>query len=255
MRKNDERHFEVRLHGRIIGMLHRRDDYTWLTFEPSYLQDPARAVLGLRFEEDLLARHAANLRLPPWFSNLLPEGRLREWISQARGTSVSREMELLAQVGHDLPGAVQVIETDEAVARAPDARREIMAGVPRSAAAALWRFSLAGVGLKFSMLAREDRFTAPGVGEGGDWIIKLPDPTYPAVPLNEFAMMTLARASGIEVPEVKLIDRDQVESLPEEVWHRGERTAYAVQRFDRTADRTPIHIEDLAQFKFRTFDR
>lgn len=249
MRKNDERHFAVRLHGRTIGTLHRREDYTWLTFEPSYLQDPARAVLGLRFEEDLRARHAANLRLPPWFSNLLPEGRLREWISQARGAPVSREMELLAQVGHDLPGAVQVFEMDEAAPKPSVARREIMAGGPRAGATSLWRFSLAGVGLKFSMLSREDRFTAPGVGEGGDWIIKLPDPTYPAVPLNEFAMMTLARESGIDVPEMKLVDRDQIESLPEDVWHRGERTAYAVRRFDRAADRTLIHIEDLAQVR------
>jgi serine/threonine-protein kinase HipA len=246
---NEEQHFAVHLHGRMIGALHRKFDYTWLTFEPSYLEDPNRAVLGLRFEEDLRARHAANLRLPPWFSNLLPEGRLREWIGEARGAPITCEMELLAHVGHDLPGAVQVFEADDAARLARETEREIVAAGPRPLARTSWRFSLAGVGLKFSMLANNDRFTAPGVGEGGDWIIKLPDPDHAAVPINEFTMMTLARASGIEVPDVRLVDRDQIETLPDEVWPHGERTAYAVRRFDRAADRTPIHIEDLAQVR------
>jgi serine/threonine-protein kinase HipA len=66
-------------------------------------------VLGLLFEQDPLRTHAAALRLPPWFSNLLPEGLLREWIAADRRVSADREMELLAQVGHDLPGAVRVL--------------------------------------------------------------------------------------------------------------------------------------------------
>lgn len=246
---DEEQGFAVHLHGRPIATLHRRGDYTWLTFDPDYIEDPDRAVLGLRFEEDLRARHAANLRLPPWFSNLLPEGALREWIAEARGVPVTREMELLAHVGHDLPGAVQVFEREPASLRGPEAEREIVAAGPRPMADVAWRFSLAGVGLKFSMLARGDRFTAPGVGEGGDWIIKLPDPLHPAVPRNEFAMMTLARESGIEVPEVRLVDRDELRSLPEDVWPPHERTAYAVRRFDRGPDRSLIHIEDLAQVR------
>jgi serine/threonine-protein kinase HipA len=249
MRSNEEQHFAVRLYGRTIGTLHRKNDYTWLTFEPSYLEDPDRAVLGLRFEEDLHARHAANMRLPPWFSNLLPEGRLREWIGESRGAPIAREMELLAHVGHDLPGAVQVFEADDEARRERETDREVVAVGPRTVAGASWRFSLAGVGLKFSMLAKNDRFTAPAVGEGGDWIIKLPDPDHAAVPINEFVMMTLARAAGIDVPEVRLVDRDQIEALPDEVWPHGERVAYAVRRFDRGVDRAPIHIEDLTQVR------
>lgn len=246
---DEEQHFAVHLHGRPIGTLHRRLDYTWLTFEASYVEDPARAVLGLRFEENLRARYAANLRLPPWFSNLLPEGRLREWIADARGTPITREMELLAHVGHDLPGAVQVLESDRAARASQSDAQEVTAPPPRPFVDATWRFSLAGVGLKFSMLAKKDQFTAPGVGEGGDWIIKLPDHQHAAVPLNEFAMMTLARESGIDVPEIRLVDRDQIQSLPDAVWPPLERQAYAIRRFDRADDRSPIHIEDLAQIR------
>jgi serine/threonine-protein kinase HipA len=110
-----------------------------------------------------------------------------------------------------------------------------------------WRFSLAGVQLKFSMLAEDDRLTLPAYGEGGDWIVKLPDRQYPDVPRNEFAMMSLARAAGIETPELRLVHRDQMDGLPANVWPGPEEWAYAVRRFDRAVGRVPVHIEDLAQ--------
>ncbi|HLM75834.1 MAG TPA: HipA domain-containing protein [Polyangiaceae bacterium] len=243
-----EDHFRVYLYDRAIGHLHRREDCTRFVFDADYLNDPHRAVLGLRFEENLSARHVTNMRLPPWFSNLLPEGRLREWIRRTRGQSVDREMELLAQVGHDLPGAVRVLAADAPVVvdvtedPHPPARADEVTPV-------LWRFSLAGVGLKFSMLAQGDRFTAPAAGEGGDWIVKLPDPEHPHVPLNELAMMTLAGAAGIEVPDVKLVHRDLVEPLPDQAWPHGEALAYAIRRFDRGKSRELIHIEDMAQVR------
>jgi serine/threonine-protein kinase HipA len=102
-----------------VGTLVQRGDYTRFVFSQEYFNDPDRPVLGLVFEQDISARYAAALRLPCWFSNLLPEGRLREWIAADRKVSPQREMELLAQVGHDLPGAVRVLpaldgEGDEA---------------------------------------------------------------------------------------------------------------------------------------------
>jgi HipA N-terminal domain len=68
---------------------------------------PAGARPAVRAEPH--RRALRRLRLPPWFSNLLPEGRLRDWIAADRKVSADREMELLAQVGHDLPGAVRVL--------------------------------------------------------------------------------------------------------------------------------------------------
>ncbi|MFE0152001.1 type II toxin-antitoxin system HipA family toxin [Nonomuraea sp. NPDC059007] len=238
-----------------VGLLRQRGDYTWFEFCADYLADPGRPVLGLHFEQNLQARRASALRLPPWFSNLLPEGRLREWVAEDRGVSVEREMELLAQVGHDLPGAVRVLPDEsqdslhwELVTHDNDApaHDDDHPG---------WRFSLAGVMLKFSMLREGDRLTLPGSGEGGDWIVKLPDRVYPDVPLNEFAMMSLAKAAGIEVPEVRLVHRDQIEGLPPNVWPVHEEWAYAIQRFDRSDDGGRIHIEDLAQVRGIYSDR
>lgn len=243
-----EHQFRVLLYHEPIGRLYRRENYTRFVFDSQYLQDPKRAVLGLRFEEAPLLKHASNMRLPTWFSNLLPEGRLRQWISEARGVSVDREIELLVQVGHDLPGAVTVLAEDAPIPSEMEVS-DAPLDVAQTIAPPLWRFSLAGVGLKFSMLAQGDRFTAPAFGEGGDWIVKLPDPDYPEVPRNELAMMTLAGLAGINVPITKLVHRDQIAPLPDRAWPQGEAYAYAVKRFDRGENRELIHIEDLAQVR------
>jgi serine/threonine-protein kinase HipA len=62
-------------------------------------------------------------------------------------------------------------------------------------------------------------------------------------------MMTLAASVGIEVPEHTLVRRGDLEGLPEHVWLGSEELAYAVRRFDRGENRTPIHIEDFAQVR------
>ena len=80
----------------------------------------------------------------------------------------------LAHVGHDLPGAVQVVREEEPPEFFDPA--EIAATNTTSNDDNVWRFSLAGVGLSFSMLRRDERLTLPAHGQGGDWIVKLPGP-------------------------------------------------------------------------------
>jgi serine/threonine-protein kinase HipA len=62
-------------------------------------------------------------------------------------------------------------------------------------------------------------------------------------------MMELARRVGIEVPDTRLVHRDLVESVPARFWPPGEFYAYAIRRFDRTANRERVHMEDLAQVR------
>ena len=72
-----------------------------------------------------------------------------------------------------------------------------------------------------------------------------------ACPENEYAMMTLARLMGMDVPALQLIDIDAIENLPEGIGAlKGQ--ALAIQRFDRLSDGTPVHIEDFAQI-FRVY--
>lgn len=246
-----EAFFDVYVSGQLVGQLAQRGDYTRFVIGEDYISDPKRPVLGLLFEDDLRARHASALRLPPWFSNLLPEGQLRDWIARDRRVSSDREMELLAQVGHDLPGAVRVVTAASGLPRLQTLAEEsgAVGASPPSGGPTKWKFSLAGVALKFSMLRVHDRLTLPATGRGGDWIVKLPDHRFSGVPRNEFTMMTLAREVGLNVPEVELVHRDALSDLPHEAWPEGDTEAYAVKRFDRGPAREPIHIEDLAQVR------
>lgn len=245
-----ERHCGVWLYERRIGSITMSEGIIRFQLDDSYIHDADRAVLGLTFEDDLVAIHRSRVRLPPWFSNLLPEGRLREWIAQDKGVSESQELDLLLKVGHDLPGAVRVAEAEIDQTIFDSNRREVATDIESdSDSKDIWRFSLAGVALKFSMLRKGEKFTSPGIGEGGDWIVKLPDQRYQNVPLNEFSMMELARKVGINVPEVRLVHRDQLTGVPANLWPASEDMAYAIRRFDRTPSRGLVHIEDFAQVR------
>lgn len=244
--------FGVWIGDRRAGTIQRFGDRTRFSLDFDYREDPGRPVLGLVFEDRPERVHVATVRVAPWFSNLLPEGRLRDWIAGERGVNRQREMELLAQVGHDLPGAVRVLPEGEVPielvwADEPDTYAiELTDDFHRPGV----RFSLAGVAMKFSMLLRHDRLTIPAHGEGGDWIVKTPDTRFRDVPLNEFAMMSLARAVGINVPEIMLVPRERVDKrLPASVWPEHEEFAYAIRRFDRDEHRGLVHIEDLAQVR------
>ncbi len=247
-----ERVHGVWLDRTFVGTLRQRGDHTRFALHPSYADNPARPVLGLVFEQDLDHIHSAALRLPPWFSNLLPEGALRQWIAAQRGVSEHREAELLAEVGHDLPGAVTVLPLPaEEVAAPVDAEPP---GQPTASLLAedtdpRGRFSLAGVQLKLSMVATGDRLTVPLGGAVGDWIVKFPDSSIPQLPTVEFVTMELARRAGIDVPPIRLVTRDELPGTPNELWNGPEQRAFAIRRFDRGPDRTVIHIEDFAQVR------
>ncbi len=100
--------------------------------------------------------------------------------------------------------------------------------------------------MKLSMSRQGDRLVVPAHGQDGDWILKTPDREYPGLPTNEFAIMRLAKAIGIDVPEVELWPRDDIDDLGPGVWTSGEPLAYVVRRFDRSPGGR-IHIEDFAQ--------
>ena len=145
-------------------------------------------------------------------------------------------------LGADLPGAVVVRSVDEA---APPADDESPTGAHVDEQP--FRFSLAGVQLKFSALMETSKgLTLPIEGVGGDWIVKLPSPRFEAVPENEYAMMTLAKAVGLDVPEVRLVATKDIKGLPADL-PEAFGQSLAVRRFDRPRPGERVHIEDFAQ--------
>jgi serine/threonine-protein kinase HipA len=101
--------------------------------------------------------------------------------------------------------------------------------------------------MKFSaILEASGGLTIPAHGVGGSWIVKLPSTQFHAVPENEYVMLELARAAGIQVPAIRLIPISDIRGLPEPA-ARMKGNALVVQRFDRAPGARRIHMEDFAQ--------
>src|SRR5215216_1181576 len=106
-------HLIVKLQDIAAGDLRRRSGDSWeFRFRNDYLNLPSRPILGQSFEDDPQRVHRANLRLPPFFSNLLPEGPLRQLVARHADINEQREALLLEVLGEDLPGAVLVVRGD-----------------------------------------------------------------------------------------------------------------------------------------------
>src|SRR5258708_734480 len=227
----------VHLHGRRIGVIIRlAGDRQLFAFEEDYAGDSDRPTLSLSFKGRagglVTSVRPVSRRLPPFFSNLLPEGHLRTYLAEHAGVKPEREFFLLAALGEDLAGAVTVIpleaDRDSGVRRHEDERDRQHDG---SGPEDVLRFSLAGVQLKFSaVMETSGGLTIPAHGVGGSWIVKLPSTQFPAVPENEYVMMELARAVGITVPAIKLIPVHPIHRLPQ-AYARLKRKSLALHRF------------------------
>ena len=243
----------VRMYGKQIGVITRlAGDRQLFAFEQDYIDDNQRPTLSLSFKGStgglVTNFRPVGRRVPAFFSNLLPEGHLRDYLAKRADVSPEREFFLLAVLGADLPGALVVapIEGDDQ----PSKSRQNLSDDSRDDATGgeePLRFSLAGVQLKFSaVMEASGGLTIPAGGQGGSWIVKLPSARFQAVPQNEFAMLALARRAGIVIPENKLVDITSIKGLPEQA-HTVESHALAVKRFDRLPDGEPVHMEDFAQ--------
>lgn len=243
----------VHLHDRRIGIINRLagDSYIF-AFEQDYIDDPNRPTLSLSYKSRtgglVTTVRPLSRRLPPFFSNLLPEGHLRDYLAQKAGVKKEREFYLMAVLGADLAGAVTVQPMDGGESEHDhDHDLHQHHEDEDQQQKNVLRFSLAGVQLKFSaVMEASGGLTVPAHGVGGSWIVKLPSTQYASVAENEYAMLELARATGIQVPPIRLVPVAEIEGLPPDV-ARLKGSALAIERFDRAAGGRRIHVEDFAQ--------
>lgn len=241
----------VLLHGQPIGALtHIGGNRTIFAFNEHYIEADDRPTLGLGFKDEfgqlLTDFRPYQKRLMPYFSNLLPEGHLRQYLAERAGVNPEREFHLLWALGKDLPGAI-TLEPAEGDAWPPILDEEDKDQPSKTDRDSALRFSLAGVHLKLSAaMDATGGLTIPAAGIGGDWIVKLPSPEYHGVPENEFSIMTLACMVGIDVPQIRLVDIGTIKNLPDGIERLGGH-AFIIERFDRTPDGGAVHIEDFAQ--------
>ncbi|CDZ56654.1 type II toxin-antitoxin system HipA family toxin [Neorhizobium galegae] len=180
--------------------------------------------------------------LHPWFSNLLPEGALRDLVLWGLPTGATTDFDVLTHLGHDLPGAVMVRVQDEPAVAPPE--REPLSNDQADAPNQI-RFSLAGVQLKMSMLKQDERLTFPATGMNGDIIAKLPSERYAMLPELEYSSMKLAEAAGVTIPHCELVQTGSVVGIKPEML-KGD-YVLAVKRLDRAADGARVHMEDFCQ--------
>jgi serine/threonine-protein kinase HipA len=223
-------------------------EHNVFVFDPAYVAEPNRPVLSLGFvnaKGELAApRRSPQVRLLPFFANLLPEGHLRNYLAESAHVNPARDFPLLWLLGEDLPGAV-VARHSTGTETPPQDRDDIIAPAVQDDPGVL-KFSLAGVQLKFSAIREANGgLTIPVHGKNGKWIVKLPSATFALVPENEFTMLRFARRVGIDVPEIGLTEAADVANLPSGIRDDLGKAMY-IKRFDRDGD-VRIHTEDFAQ--------
>jgi serine/threonine-protein kinase HipA len=187
----------------------------------------------------------------PFFEALLPEGAVREQIAASLKLAASDSYGLLAELGRDCAGALQIMETRH-LSDVPDVRwlepgqlDVLIHELPRrplgvAPADARMRLSLAGVQRKAVLVRdRDGRFGEPLNGMPTTHILK-PQPAddeFPDIAINEYFSMRLAERCGLTVARVELITADT-------------RPCLVVERYDRdtrTAPTQRLHQEDLCQ--------
>ncbi len=252
---NDEVNvLQVSIHGVLVGYLAGfRNGRNVLSIADSFKNDPKRPTFSIITHPSfpnavkLMAEPwARNQRLHPVLSNLLPEGSLRELIAQSLKVNVDNEFHILSHLGEDLPGAI------EATPMEPEDVPDYVLNTHGKAKAVKFdkvtqenKFSLAGVQMKFSMKEKDGRYNLSKGDVLGDWIIKTPSTKHKFVPLNEYTAMSLAGLVGVDIPEIKLVELDKLDNLPQ-INLPDEKQAFAIKRFDRDDD-LRIHMEDFAQ--------
>lgn len=245
---------KLTLHDRLVGYLAGfQNGRNVLSFADEFKHDPSRPTFSLITHPNfpnsrklMSEPWAKNLRLHPILSNLLPEGALRELISQGLKIHIDNEFQILSYLGQDLPGAL--VATPMEPQDVPDSvltTHGKAKAIKFESNDRVNKFSLAGVQMKFSMKERDGRYNLTKNGELGDWIIKTPSTKHKHVPLNEYTAMHLAALAGVDIPDIKLIELDKLDNLPQ-INLPDEKLAFAIERFDRKGNMR-IHMEDFAQ--------
>lgn len=235
----------VSVHDVRVGRLERVSEYSDFVFrfEPAWLSDAARPVLGQLFE-DRRPDPIVTSGLLSWFAHLLPpRGLTRRLIQRWRGGDPEEDddFDLLVALGDDLPGAVTV---------SPGLRSDLGVGgyAPRPRVAELIpAYALPGVQVKISLRKDEEArgLVLPVQGQAGHFIAKLHDPTYPRLPHLEYATTEWARAAGVRCHEAWLEDVETIAHLPEGA-PVGDGKFFLAKRFDRIGE-ARVHAEDFAQ--------
>lgn len=239
-------------HPRRVGTLEGvRGAGVLFAYAPAYLAAPDATPVSVSLP---LQDHAFDERTTrTFFSGLLPEESAGEAIARRLGTGRVSTQAILSEIGYECVGDMLFVGEDEelpdgaAYRRLPPEQLDALARGSADIAVDLQmesHLSLAGAQFKVGLYRHADEWLAPVGMASSTHIVKLPNPHYDDLHINEFLCMRAARACGVPVAETFLME-DRPSLL-------------CVERFDRAlTDAAPLvgglpmplrlHQEDFCQ--------
>ncbi|MCO4254035.1 type II toxin-antitoxin system HipA family toxin [Pseudarthrobacter cellobiosi] len=247
MRRNER--LAVWLHGRRIAWLTGTSLRPRLEYLPDLVAEYGAGAALLSLSLPLQSKAINGPAVLNFFDGLLPEGQVRAHLADLHGVASTDIIALLAAVGADCAGAVQVlpdgVDPEEGGELLPMTEQEVVAAVESLPA---WDLpadfaittSLGGVQSKVllssSLSPGDSGWYWPARGAASTHIIK-PDPLDSPIPdllAAEHWALELASAAGLRAARTRM-----------EMF--GTRDALVVERYDRTEDHKRIHQEDFTQ--------
>jgi serine/threonine-protein kinase HipA len=241
------RFLNVWMNGELVGAWHpARTSVSEFQYTNSWLESPRVRALSLSLP--ILpgnAGHRGN-HVDAWFDNLLPDSTpIRERIQKRFKTRTTQAFELLAAIGRDCVGAVQILAADDEPGNvrrieAEELNPAAVARVLRATTSSKFfgdedneefRISIAGAQEKTALLRLGDRWYAPRGATPTTHILKLPLGLIGNLKANmedsvENEWLCLEFLSQLGLPTA----RTEIARFEDEV---GEIKALVVERFDR----------------------
>lgn len=235
---------------KIVGLLDF-DQEERLSFQYSevWLMEKERFPLSLALALDV--KKYGHLETKSFFENLLPEGEIKDLLEAHGKSSIKSEFGFLQEFGGDCAGAFKIVPEKAKIPKATKPKKELKLETiykylneKKSLTDVILnkeggKFSLAGAQDKFAVIFDKNKIYLPLDGSPTTHIIK-PHVRYfnstHDTPYNEYLCMKLAKAIGLNVPSVDIIE--------------GEFPLFIVERFDRIKDKTGvlrIHQQDFCQ--------
>lgn len=208
----------VRYQGTVVGELTAPEGRLAFEYSNAWRSDPKAFPLSPRLP-------LANEPQPPdevtyFFANLLPEGPILDALSSLRRLPRSNLFRLLAEFGRECAGAFEITSPDDDGAGAgahylpypPQQLAEdldaLRRNVPLLHLHGELRLSMAGAQNKIPVHYIDGELFLPAAGAASTWILKpaLEPTQFPDSVANEAACMRLAKALGLDVPRVEILE-------------------------------------------------
>lgn len=201
---------QVYLESELVGSIHLEGAHIVLRYDADWLTKGFAISYALPLNGTYSAEVSHH-----FFSNLLPEGNLRDMVCRKLKISVDNDWELLLCLGKESAGAL-TISNEEQVSNQKPAYEKLSAKdlnkfsqskaavMPQIISHEATRLSLAGAQDKMAVFFDGDDYFLPLYGAPTNTILKFENESYRQITVNEIFMMRLASELGLTTSECYL---------------------------------------------------